>query len=172
MPFTVVAFTTHVQGFRFLFFSTSLYARAVPNGNKRNELGYIVHVKLHFIHQHELYFLHFPTFSQRGLAWGQIPRCWSCREVDNCAYSSVKVDRRRLTRRRTTSIQYPSGSKMNARKFIFPSLRRFLNVTPSLSKRAHAASTSGTVMAMWPKPFGSSLPERYGVVSRVSVPWL
>jgi len=28
------------------------------------------------------------------------------------------------------------------------------------------------VMAMWPNPFGSSLPERYGVVSRFSVPWL
>jgi len=69
MRFTVLAFTTHVQGLRFLFFSTSLYARAVPNGNKRNELGYIVHVKLHFIHQHELYFLHFPTLSQSGLVW-------------------------------------------------------------------------------------------------------
>ena len=62
-------------------------------------------------------------------------------------------------RKRTTSIQYPSGSKMNAIFFILPSVRRFLNGTPSRSKRAHASSTLATVIAMWPNPRGSEFPE-------------
>ena len=72
----------------------------------------------------------------------------------------------------TTSIQYPSGSRINAICLILPSVRRFLNGTPSRSKRAHASSTLATVIAMWPNPFESALPEWYGVFSNVSVPWL
>lgn len=48
----------------------------------------------------------------------------------------------------TISIQYPSGSRINAMCLIFPSVRRFLNGTPNFSKRAHASSTLATVMAM------------------------
>lgn len=55
---------------------------------------------------------------------------------------------------------HPSGSRMKAMCFILPSVRRFWKRTPSCSKRAQAASTSSTVMAMWPKPRpGSALPE-------------
>ena len=72
------------------FLSAPLCACVVPNDNKPNELGYIVHVKLHLIHQHELYFLHSSGLLTEVLVWDHIPRCWSCR-VDDCAYSSVKL---------------------------------------------------------------------------------
>ena len=48
---------------------------------------------------------------------------------------------------------------MKAMFFIFPSVSFFWKQTPRDSKRAQAASTSSTVMAMWPKPRpGSALP--------------
>lgn len=44
----------------------------------------------------------------------------------------------------TTSIQYPSGSRINAMLFIRPSVRRFLKFTFRDSKRSHAAGRSST----------------------------
>lgn len=44
----------------------------------------------------------------------------------------------------TTSIQYPSGSRINAMLCIRPSVRRFLKFTFRDSKRSHAASRSST----------------------------
>ena len=111
------------------------------------------------------YFQSFKPFWKRSVR-NHFALCWSCvTGIKIRAYSSV-------SNVRTTSIQYPSGSKMNARKFSFPSDRRFLNGTPSLSKRAHAAWTSGTVIAMWPNPRGSELPEWYCTSGLFSVPWL
>ncbi len=73
-----------------------------------------------------------------------------------------------------TRITYPSGSKMNAMCLIFPSVGRFLNVTPISSKRAHALSTSSTAIAMCPKPRpGSLFPLAYPwKFASDSVPWL
>ena len=56
------------------------------------------------------------------------------------------------------SIQYPSGSLMNATPFMLPPSGVFLNSTSRDSKRAQAAYTSGTETPMWPKPRGSELP--------------
>jgi len=72
MGFTVITFFTHVQGLRFLLISTSLYTDAVPNGNKRNELSYIVHVQLHLIHRHGLRFLHYSDLLPEGVSVGSV----------------------------------------------------------------------------------------------------
>ena len=63
---------------------------------------------------------------------------------------------------------------MNAIVFMAPSVNLFLNGTPRRSKRSQAAATSGTVMAMCPKPLpGSLFPDAYPAkLESDSVPWL
>lgn len=138
--------------FSFLAFE----ATAVSNTRFR----YTTHVHLHSTCQYRVVSLRFSSLSHwcgirivdvMGAEQGEKQSILSVHQTANKGTES--------TPRRTTSIQYPSGSKMKAILLIFPSVRRFWNGTPSLSKRAQAASTSSTVIAMWPNPRGSELPE-------------
>jgi D-mannonate dehydratase len=80
-------------------------------------------------------------------------------EVVGYDFNPVADMRVLASRRETRRIAYPSGSRTKAMPFSFPSLGFFLKATPSASNRAHALSTSSTVMAMWPYPLpGSVLP--------------
>ena len=58
-----------------------------------------------------------------------------------------------------SSIQYPSGSRQNAKPFMRPSSGRFCMVTPAFSSAALVAYTSSTLNAMWPNP--RTTPSRY-----------